>query len=233
MTGSPGEEFDFAVRRGREARRLEREGLDLELGQKDYEAIDKYSQALELNPRDGSVRRSLASLRTRLGIQYAGNRSFIAAHQNFRAAVDVDTTFAHAFANLGSFLLFSETGPTEYALSATHEALVLQPDDDLSWAQMGYVLRKQGKYAEAIPYFERALSLNPQNVEAGIGYVDSIAEAEENPDYAALVSYLESLLELEPENAEIMIRIGKYRGAVPQGAAVAKDVADSAAAIPE
>jgi hypothetical protein len=30
-----------------------------------------------------------------------------------------------------------------------------------------------------------------------------------------------------------MIRIGKYRGAVPQGAEVAKDVADSAAAIPE
>jgi tetratricopeptide (TPR) repeat protein len=218
------------VHQGVEARKLEREGLDFEVSEKTYEAIDAYQRALELNPRDGSVRRSMASLRTRMGIRYVADRSWTAAHQNLRAAVETDTTFAHGFANLGGLLLY--TGPPDYAISTTFQAIELEPDDDLAWTQLGHIRRKQGLLEEAIPYYERALALNPQNADAAMSYVDSKLELDSRPEnIAEAVRYLESFLPLEPENEDLIYRLGKYRDAMRRGFLVESELPDSTAAI--
>jgi tetratricopeptide (TPR) repeat protein len=211
----PDDSFATLLRQGIEARKLEREAQDLEMEEKIYEAIDAYNRALELNPRDGSVRRSMASLRTRMGIRYVADRSFTAAHQNLRAAVETDTTYAHGFANLGSLLLY--TGPPDYAIATAHQATLLEPDDDLSWALLGHIRRKQGNLPEAVPYYEKALELNPQNLDAAMAYVDTKMELDVDPDIAEAVHYLESFLVLEPDNEELLYRIGKYRDALRRG----------------
>jgi tetratricopeptide (TPR) repeat protein len=217
------------VHQGVEARKLEREGSAFEVNEKTYEAIDAYQRALELNPRDGSVRRSMASLRTRMGIRYVADRAWTAAHQNLRAAVEIDTTFAHGFANLGSLLLY--TGPPDYAISTTFQAIELEPDDDLAWAQLGHIRRKQGLLEEAIPYYERALALNPQNLAAAMSYVDSKLELDSRPEnIAEAVRYLESFLPLEPENEDLIYRLGKYRDAMRRGFLVESELPDSTAA---
>ena len=227
MGSSADPSFATLVRQGVEARKLEREALDFETNAKNFEAIDAYQRALELNPRDGSVRRSMASLRTRMGIRYVTDRAFTAAHQNLRAAVETDTTFAHGFANLGSLLLY--TGPPDYAIATTYQAIQLEPDDDLAWAQLGNIRRKEGRLEEAIPYYERALELNPQNLDAAMPYVDTKLEVDIEPDIAEAVRYLESFLPLEPENEELIYRLGKYRDALRRGYLLEPEPADTSA----
>ncbi len=213
ISSPPGEGFDTAVRAAVQAKVLEREGHHFESEKKTFEAVDAFQRAIDRNPRDGSVRRSLAMLRTRLGIRYAADQSLAAAHNNMRAAVEADTTYAQGFANLGNLIM--SLGPPEYALSTTHQALLIEPDDDLAWVQLGTIHRGIGDLDEAMANFERAMRLNPRNVSAALGWIDAKLEKEEpSPDVAGAVHFLEGYLAVEPQNEELQYRLGKYRDAL-------------------
>jgi tetratricopeptide (TPR) repeat protein len=113
-----------------------------------------------------------------------------------------------------------------------HQATVLEPDNDLAWALLGHIRRKQGNLEEAIPYYERALALNPENVDAAMSYVDTRMELETNPNIAEAVDYLESFRDLEPQNEELIYRIGKYRDALRRGYITEDALPDSTMASP-
>lgn len=214
LGGAPVPGLGEAARLGAAVRGLEREAGQFQAERRTFEAIDAYQRAIEINPRDGSVRRSLAMMRTRLGIQYVQDNSILAGHNNLRAAIEADSTYAQGFANLGGLLV--DLGPPEYALATTHQAIVLEPDDDLSWAQLGEIRRRQAVFDEAARYFEKALELNPRNLVAATGYVDTKMEMDAQPDFAWAVGYLETFLADEPGNEDLLYRIGKLRDAMRQ-----------------
>lgn len=217
IVNPPAAEFETALRQSQEMRRLEREGIDLESKGQVFDAVDRYQRAIELNPYDGSVRRSLAALRTRMGIRYVNDNSYLAAHNNFRAAVEADTTYVQGFANLGTILEF--TGPKDYALSVAHQVVAMEPDNDLGWILLGAIRKKEGNLDEAVKSYQRALDINPRNVEAVMGMVDAQVVLTENPDLAAAVSTLQSYLKYEPKNGELTYRIAKYADALERRAA--------------
>ncbi len=216
LENPPAEGFADAVRLGIQARDLEREAIDQELAGDDLAAVDTYKHALELSPRDGSLRRALARLRSRLGIKYTANQAFTAAYANMREAVETDTTYAEGFGNLGMLLLMNES--FDYALSVTHQAALLEPDNDLVWLQLGRIWKRRGYYDKALPYYEKAMAANPLNVEAAMGYIDTKLKMEEDyPDLEGALAFLQGYVPLEPENADLLSRIERLELAISRG----------------
>jgi spermidine synthase len=216
LVNAPEEGFAEGLRRAIRARDLERAGLEREVQGDDFGAVDLYQSALELNPRDGSIRRVFATLRTQLGVQYADKHQFMAAHSNMREAVETDTTFAQGFANLGHLLLMIEN--FDYALSVTHQAAELEPDDDLFALQLGKIWKRRGYFDKALPYYERARALNPQNIEAAIGYIDTkLAMEDDKADLRMGLEFLRSHLAIAPNHPDLLYRIGKLEDAIRRG----------------
>lgn len=210
---------DTAIYRAYAATQLVAEGLELEYEDEDLAAAEKYREAVDLNPRDGSARRALATLRSRLGIIYHERKSLSAAHANMREAVEVDTTYAQGFANLGWMLLQVES--YDYAISCTRQAIALAPDDDLFPLQLGRIWKNRGYFDEALPWYERAAELNPRNIDAGIGLVDTkLAMQGNDPDLEWGREYLEKYLEWEPEHEELRLRIEKLDAVLARGGAL-------------
>jgi tetratricopeptide (TPR) repeat protein len=213
LTNVPEAGFEAAVRMATRARDLEREALDRELQGADLDAVAVYENALELNPNDGSIRRSLATLRSRMGIEYSNRQQFTAAHANLREAVETDTTFAQGFANLGTLLAMNEE--FEYALSVSHEASDLEPDNDLFQLQIGRIWKQRGYLDRAIPYYEKAMALNPQSVEAAIGYIDTkLAMESDAPDLKAGLEFLRGYLKIDPDHTDLKFRILRLENAI-------------------
>jgi Flp pilus assembly protein TadD len=213
LVNTPQEGFAPALALAVRARDLERAGLDLELEGRFDEACDTYRQAIESNPRDGAARRAFASLRSRLGIDYGIRQSLVAAHAYLREAVETDTTYAQGFANLGLLLLQSED--FDYAIACTGQAITLEPEDDLFQLQLGRIWKQRRFYDKAMPYYEKAMSLNPLNVEAAIGYVDNKLVMEgRSPDIEGGIAILERYRKIDPYHEDLQMRIGKLHDAL-------------------
>jgi hypothetical protein len=61
-------------------------------------------------------------------------------------------------------------------LSALRARIAAHPNDDVAITQLGDEYLAAGKYAQAIPLYQRALAINPKNVAAQTG----LAEARES-----------------------------------------------------
>jgi tetratricopeptide (TPR) repeat protein len=148
-----------------------------------------------------------------MGIRYSNSQAFTAAHSYMREAVEVDSTYAEGFANLGTLLMMNDA--FDYALSVTEEAIALEPEDDRFHLLAGRIWKRRGYYDKAIPWLEKALELNPRNVAAAIQLVDCQFSMEsEHADLAAGIEFLERFLEYEPDNGGLEFRIGRLRDAL-------------------
>ena len=61
-------------------------------------------------------------------------------------------------------------------LQELRDRIARSPKDDVALTQLGDLYLAVGKYAEAIPYYERALKANPQNVAAREGLSEARAD---------------------------------------------------------
>jgi spermidine synthase len=215
LSGTPEAGFAGAVVNAVRARALERAALEHEVernGPRDTRALETWEAAQELNPRDRAIRRRLADLRSRMGIEYTNQQSVVAGYSNLRQAVDIDTTFAEGFANLGRHLAMSDE--YDFAVAVTEHAVEMEPDNDLFALLLAQIWKRRTYYDKALPWYERAMELNPRNVAAAIGYVDTKLTMEENPDLEYGLEVSERYLELEPENEELRSRIDRLREAI-------------------
>ena len=197
------------------ARDLELEGAELEAAAAERGGLAQFEAAFELNPHDGSIRRKIATRRSTMGIDQSARRLFTGAYNNMLTAVETDTTYADGFANLGRLLLMNES--YDYAISVTRQAIQLEPDDEFYFLQLGRIWKRRGFYDKALPFYERALELNPHNIEVAIGYMDTKLAMENEPDLQQGVDFLSAFLELEPEHDKLRWRIDKLQEAIDEG----------------
>jgi tetratricopeptide (TPR) repeat protein len=213
LTNTPEAGFREAMENVRRSRQLEMAALDLETQSREFDAVAAYREALQLNPNDGALRRALATLRTRMGIRHANLQKFTAAHTYLREAVEIDSTYAQGFANLGNLLIQSED--YDYAISSLGQATLLEPENDLFFTQLGRAWQIRGYHDKAFPYFKKAIELNPRNVDAHLRYIDAKLTIQgPNADLREGLAYLEQVHSWAPANRELIDRIGRLRAAV-------------------
>lgn len=209
----PGDAFAASVAAAVEARDREREALRLETERDTFGAANAYREAIALNPHDLSIRRAYATMRSGQGVRYARKEEYTAAYGYMLEAVQTDTTYVNGFANLGRLL--SEMKNYDYAISALRHAAQLAPEDDLVHFEIGRAWRRRGYVDKAMPFYERAMELNPENVEAAVEYVDSrIIMEGDHPDFAAAVALLEHYAAIDPSDPEVRDRLVRFRGAL-------------------
>jgi len=215
LVHTPETGFETAVANASHARALERTALEHELrrgGPHDTQALEAWEAALELNPRDRAVRRRLADLRSRMGIEYTNQQSVLAAYSNLRQAVEIDSTFAEGFANLGRHLAMADE--YDFAVAVTEHAIELEPDNETFALLLAQIWKRRTYYDKALPWYEKAMELNPRYVSAAIGYVDTKLSMEENPDLEHGLEISRRYLALEPENEELRSRVAKLELAI-------------------
>jgi tetratricopeptide (TPR) repeat protein len=107
----------------------------------------------------------------------------------------------------------------DYALVVTNQAIDLAPDDDLLHHQMARIWKRRTYFNRSVPYYRKAMEINPRNVEAAMGYSDVLLSMETIPDIAGAITFLRGYLELEPDNEELHYRLEKLQRALERGAA--------------
>ena len=103
----------------------------------------------------------------------------------------------------------------EKSLAAEYDKiLIIEPDYMTVWMQFGYSAIQLGKYPEALKAYEEALKLDPQNVEAHIGYAYATGKG---GDYRQALAILDDILAVHSDDGwgyysrgEVQFSYGKY-----------------------
>ena len=186
-----------------EARRDEMAARAMESEGRGREAVAGMEAALIANPQDGAIRRNLAELHVRIGVDLARAGNLQGAFDNFRDATLADPSSAEAWANVGRAEHLA--GRRDAALDATEQARALDPDDDRFAVQEGDFLRNARRFDDALRAYEAALALRPSNRHALTGQAECLL-AQGRTDDAMRV--LDDARRAGADEAEL-VRIGK------------------------
>jgi protein O-GlcNAc transferase len=180
-----------------------------EQGQLDR-AREVLERAVVIAPQDADGHFLLASI-----LEAAGSRGAEIAH--LRKAVELRPNFElargrliDAQQTLSRILL--EAGQLEQGEASYRREIELTPDHFGPHHMLGVVLNRQGRYAEAIELFKRAISLKPDSgasyASLGNAYLDLDDTAEEN--LALAETYLEKAVAVQPGHSECHCALGLY-----------------------
>lgn len=123
------------------------------LNREDYqEAIEGFSQALELNPQ-------LAGAYNGRGAAYGNLGKFDLAIADFTQAIALDTDYAVAYGNRG--ITYSNKDEFDLAIADFTQAIDLNQEDAFVYSDRGVAYHKQDDYLGAIEDYTRAIDRNP------------------------------------------------------------------------
>ena len=183
---APDSAEDF-LRRGNEARR---DGYIIE------DALDNYSQAIELNP-------NLVEAYVGLGNTYMDGEEYESAIAGYREALRLDPNDAVIYFYRG--LAYAALGDHDRAISDYSDALGHNPADNLAMAaygNRGNAYRIQEEYDRAIADYDAALNLNPNDeVAAGLYFSRGNAYRGQG-EYDSAIADCTEALQLDPEMVE-------------------------------
>ena len=128
----------------------------LRLGQIDG-AIEAYSLAVELNPRDTDAYNNR-------GVAYNSKGEYGFAIKDFNQAIQLNPGDAAAYNNRGT--VYVDKDEVELAIKDFNHAIQLNPNEDKTYNNRGIAYHKQGDYNLAIEDFNHAIQLRPDDANA-------------------------------------------------------------------
>ncbi len=131
-------------------------GVQAQQSGKMQDALDEYTRALELNPKNPQAHHAMALL-----LQHAFAR-FDEAERHFGRALDLEPTFTEAKVNLGNLHL--QKGAYDRAIKLYEEALADMRYRTPEFAQgnLGWAEYKRGNVEKGIGHIKAAVTLNPE-----------------------------------------------------------------------
>lgn len=119
------------------------------------DAVEAFERALDLLPEDATLRRNLALAKGNLGVQRIEEDRLVEAEELTREALELDPENAGFLLNLATCL--HRRGFPHRARIYVLEAAELAPQDPRVAARLGEVHYAQGRVAEAVEAWERAV----------------------------------------------------------------------------
>jgi tetratricopeptide (TPR) repeat protein len=99
------------------------------------------------------------------GVALAALGRFVEAETAYRRALQLDATDFNAWNNLAGVLFESRKKPGE-AIQCMQRALEIEPQNKVGWVNLTSMLGRLGRHDKALEFAERALTLDPNFVEA-------------------------------------------------------------------
>jgi tetratricopeptide (TPR) repeat protein len=100
-----------------------------------------------------------------LALGHAGLGQFMQAETAYRRALELDDSDANTWSNLGG-LLYEHLNRHVDGIRCVEQALKLNPEHKLGWANLAYMVGRLGHHQHAIAFADRALALDGHFVEA-------------------------------------------------------------------
>jgi len=176
-----------------------------------YSATGKYSEAVAELKRATSLAPNSDEAYLRLGDAYLQSGNAQAAMQAFQKAIQLNPYFWNNQDELGN-AYFQQADYTK-ALEAFHQITVLAPDIDVGYENIGNVYLRQGKYKDCIPYYQKALQIEPYwTTYSNLGTAYFFLK-----QYADAAGAYEKAVVLNPNDSEVVVNLADaYRWAGQQ-----------------
>ncbi len=166
-----------------------------------YSLTGKYNQAVAELKRATALAPNSDEAYVRLGDAYLQSGNAPAAMQSFQKAIQINPYFWNNQDEIGN--AYFQQGDYAKALDAFHQVTTLAPDIDAGYENMGNVYLREGKYQDCIPYYQKALQIEPYwTTYSNLGtayfflkqYVDSAAA-------------YEKAVALNPNDSEVVVNL--------------------------
>jgi len=130
-------------------------------------ALEYWNKALQINPRQANVYKSMALL-------YMKKGQFNDAVEQFRKALEIEPQLPDAYVNIGHSLMMS--GRPKEAIEALKKEVQISPDSDFSYFLLGQAHLQQKEYQKAQEYYGAAIKINPRYSNAYYGLASVCAK---------------------------------------------------------
>ncbi len=175
----------------------------------DYEAaLDEYTKAIQLDPRNGSYYASRGATYGKLGMYEEGVKEL-------KKALSVNPSLSEPYYLIESF--YAELDQTDEAITFLKEKSAASPEHGAIIVSLGYAYYRKGSLDMAHEHMERAVESAPRSAIAYVGL--GVVSLARNDDEDARQAF-EKALELDADYAEAHLYLGLvYRRAGNEEAA--------------
>ena len=160
-----------------------------ELGNYNY-AIDAYSKAIDLSPKDATAYKGRGITYDRLG-------NHTQAMKDYDKAIDLNPKSATAFIIRGA--AYGLLGNDSQAIKDYDKAIELNPKDATAYECRGLAYASLGNYSQAIKDYDKAIDLSPEDAMAyinrGVAYANLRNYGEAIKDYDKAIALNPKLAE--------------------------------------
>ncbi len=178
--------------------------LELFLAQKTTEAIFMLDNVLMQCPGNALAYYTL-------GCYYFSSEDYVNAKINLNKSVDIDPRFQLAHKLLAD--LYLEIGYSEKAIFHAQKVVAIDNQDASGYHELGLLFMLSERYAEALPYLKKAVSLAPHNVEFAYSlasvYRDNKMLSQAIVEYTKVAALKDNYPNLHNDLADIYLILNK------------------------
>lgn len=178
-------------------RKYIQEGTQLMQRKSNAAALEKFKQAISLNPNDPLAYYFMA-------VVYLNERNSAEALAAVNKSIELDPGYKKAFLVKGK--VYASMNDVAGAINSFKEAIKLDPEYLDAWKNIGYVYYKTRQYDEAIPAYRKVIKLDPNYASA---YANIGAIYIEQKKFSDAVTNLCKAVELNPRDVNSMYRLAQ------------------------